>query len=487
MLKRSIIIIVAVCLAVAGIHYGWGRLSDSIKVDPPQLVSVRRDLFIHEILGRGSVDSARNQEVRVRVEGAGQAGLTIVYVIDEGSLVQEDDLLIELESSRLREQTEAQQIAVINSEARLTQSKTDLATAELTLTEYLEGKFQQDRMTIENRIFTAGEQVKTQQDNLAHSQRLFDRGYVTQAQVDAALFELERALQTIEQAHLDLRVLETFTKARMVMQYTAAIDTARSKVAADTKTLQIDTDRLAHLVQQLANCQIYAPTAGQVVYYMPRWGSEEHLIREGRRVMDREILLHLPDPTQMQVKGLINEANVRFVKPGQRATIRLEAFLNDVFDGEVTMVNPYPEPSSWQGGTMSREYLTTVRILNPPYGVKTGLTAEARIVVKEIPDALLLPTQAIFAHGGRRYAITFNDGKWDKVEVVVGPANDREVVILSGLSEGDEVVLGASVHRDQVDLPRIEEGFEEETDFEEYDTEYENREYVNPEGGSVAP
>ncbi|MCL2005203.1 MAG: efflux RND transporter periplasmic adaptor subunit [Planctomycetaceae bacterium] len=474
MLKRAFFILCVVAILGVGGYYGWGRLQETVRIDPPQLVSVRKDVFVHEILGRGSVDSAKNVEIRCRVEGAGQAGLTIVYVIDEGTLVKEGDLLIELESSRLKDDTERQQIVVINSESRLTQSKADLGTAKLTLEEYLQGKLEQDRMSIANRIFVANEQVSTQQDNLTHSQRLFERGYITQAQVDAALFELERATQTIEQARLDLRVLNTLTQERMIMQYQAAIDTARAKVAADEKTLEIDTGRLEHLVQQLANCRIYAPSDGQVVYFTQRWGGEETLIREGRRVMDREILLHLPDPTQMQVKGLINEANVRFVKPGQRATIRLEAFLNDTFQGEVTMVNPYPEPSNFQGGAMSREYMTTIRIYDPPEGVKTGLTAEARIVVNEIPDALLLPTQAIFTHGGRRYAITFNDGRWDKVEVITGPANDRDVVILSGLSEGDEVVLGSQVHRDKVDLPRVEDDLQRSDDSEEDDGPYES-------------
>jgi len=86
-----------------------------------------------------------------------------------------------------------------------------------------------------------------------------------------------------------------------------------------------------------------------------------------------------------------------------------------------------------------------------------GLTAEVRIVVNEIPDVLLLPMQAVFQHGGKMYAITFNEGKWDKVEVRTGSANDREVVILEGLNEGDEVVLGAWAHRDRVDLPRLEQ------------------------------
>ena len=426
-------------------------------METPQLVTVKRGAFIHEILGRGSVDSAQNEEVRVRVESAGQGGLTIETVIPEGTLVKKGDQLATLSSAWLAEQAERQLVTVINSRAKLEQSRADLKTAELALTEYQAATFVQQRKTIENEIFAATEQVKTQEDNLAHFKRLLDRGYVTNAQVEAYWVEYEKAVKTKEIAEIKLSGLDTFTQARMVTQYAAAVETNKAKVEADEQTLQIDAERLEHLNRQLANCTIYAPSDGQIVYYMPRWGGDENLIREGKKVLDKDVLFQLPDPMQMQVKGLINEANVRHVKPGQRATIRLEAFLNQTFDGVVTLVNSFAEPSGWQGGAMSREYLATIKILNSPEGVRTGLTAEARIIVNEIPNALLLPSQAIFTYGGKTYAVTYKEGKWDKVEVKTGHTNEKEVVILEGLNEGDEVVLGAWVHRDKVDLPKIEE------------------------------
>jgi RND family efflux transporter MFP subunit len=467
MLKRSLIVLVVVGLLVGSGYYVLGWLQKTVKVEPPQMVSVRRDMFVHEILGRGSVDSAQNTEIRVRVESARMGGLTIVYVVPEGTLVKTGDLLVELDSAWLREQTDRQQVTVIASESRLTQSKSDLETAKLTLTEYIDGTFVQQMKTNENEIFAAEEAVRTQEYQFVFVKRQRERGYVTESQVEAALFEYDKAVNTLELAENKLEVLKTFTKEKMVSQYKAAIESAEAKVKGDEKTLGIDTARWEHLKTQLSNCKIYAPSDGQVVYFMPRWGGENDLIREGKGVNDKEILLLLPDPSQMQVKGLVNEANVRFVRPGQKASIRLEAFLNEIYEGEVTDVKQYAESAGWGGQAMSREYLTTVKILNSPEGVRTGLTAEVRITVNEIPSALLLPKLAVLTHGGKTYAITHKEGKWDKVEVTVGPANDKEVVILEGLGEGDEVVLGAWIHRENVDLPKIEEEVRETADPDE--------------------
>jgi len=471
MLKRLLFFLVVFALISVGGYYLWGRLRETVKVDPPQLVTVKRGMFVHEVLERGNVDSAQNTEIRCRVEGASSStssgGLSITFVVEEGTLVKEGDLLVELESAALRENVVKQRIVVLGSTAKLEQSRATLKNAELSLLEYLEGTYEQNRKTIENELFAAEETVRTQEDSLSYYQKLLEKGYITDSKVDADLIELQKAENAKEIAEMKLLHLEKFTKPKLVTLYETAIITAKADVEKDEETLKLDVERLEHWEEQVRRCTIHAPREGQVVYYLPRYATDEDIIREGKRVREREILLLLPDPTQMQVKGLVNEANIRLVKPGQKATIRLEAFPNQVFDGIVKTVSDYPEPGSFYGSQMSKEYMTIVTVLNPPEGIKTGLTAEARIVVSEIPNALLLPIQAVFEYGGTMYAITYNDGVWGKVEVKTGSANDREVVILEGLNEGDVVVLGAWAHRDKISLPQLEVKPEDGENFDE--------------------
>jgi len=491
MLKRSLFFLVVIVLLATVGYYGWGRLRDTVKVDPPQLVTVKRGQFVHEILDRGSIDSARNTDIPCMVESqAAGTNITIVYVVPEGTIVEEGDLLVELDSPTLHENLQTQETNVISAEATLAQAQAGLRTSNIQLREYLEGVYEQERTVIENRIFSADEQVRTLENDLVHSQRLLERGYTTQAQVEAALIERDKAKNTLKMEKINLNVLETLTRERRITQLEAAIASDAAAVAAAERTLQNRQNRFKYLQEQLERCKIYAPRSGQVVYFMPRWGNEDQLIREGLRVNERQVLLQLPDPTQMQVRALVNEANVRLVRPGQKATIRLEAFPNQVFEGIVRAVNDFPEPTSWHGTSMSREYLTTVTVLNPPEGIRVGLTAEVRIVVNEISNVLLLPIQAVFEYGKKMYAVTFNEGRWDKVEVVTGSANDREVVILEGLNEGDTVVLGAWAHRDKINLPVLEqeprrdaEDIDEEMFLEMMRRELEGQQQERPAGG----
>ncbi len=452
-LKTLLIVLILATVIVAGGYASWSRYSEQVKETPPQMVTVKKGVFVHEILERGSVDSASNVDIRCQVESAG--GVTILWVIPEGSIVKKGDLLVELDSSTLRENVTKQAIAVLASLSTLAESEAALATAKLVLEEYQQGKFEEEKKTIEIAKYTADEAVKTKENDIKFYKRLLERDYVTQSKVQTDLIDLEKAKLDAQIAELKLTVLENYTKKKNEIQYQADIAKAEAKVESDRTSLQLEKDRETHLKSQRANCRILAPQDGQVVYFMTRWGGEEDLIREGKKVYEREILLRLPDISQMQVKGLVNEANIRLLKVGQTATIRLEAFPSQIFRGIVRDVNDYPEPSHFMGGSMSKEYMTTIMILDPPKGIKPGLTAEAKITVAEMNDALILPMQSVFEHGGKTYALTFREGQWDKIEVKTGPTNDQEVVILEGLNAGDSVVLGAWAHRDRVNLPKL--------------------------------
>ena len=87
--------------------------------------------------------------------------------------------------------------------------------------------------------------------------------------------------------------------------------------------------------------------------------------------------------------------------------------------------------------------------------IKSGMTADVRILVETRPGVLLVPIEAIVKEEGKSYVkpVTLaEDGKTkkkgDKVEVKVGKSNDREMEIVSGLDEGDEVAIDPASSKD---------------------------------------
>jgi hypothetical protein len=223
-------------------------------------------------------------------------------------------------------------------------------------------------------------------------------------------------------------------------------------------------EELERLKEQVEKCTIRAPEAGQVVYAneTDRRGRETIIIEEGTQVRENQVLIRLPDPKRMEVEAKINEAKVTQVEAGMTATIRLDAFPDLRLPGTVEEVNEYPEPTSWFMGT-NKEYGTTVTIDEAPPGLRPGLTAEVRILVERQNDVLMLPVLAVFQHGRKFYCIVPTEQGLQPREVKLGSSNDKVVIILEGVKEGDKVVMNAGAVRDEVELPEIKQPAAEET------------------------
>lgn len=447
------LVIFTVIVAILGLggYFIWAGMASAVKKAPPEMADVVQERFVHEIVDRGSVDSEGSPEVMVEVESAGE--LKIKFIAPEGTSVQKGDVLVELNTATLLENVTKQQLEVNKSQAALVKAQSDLTTAELTLKEYEDGKFPESRQTILNKMFTAEEALRTAEENKRFNVRLLQRGYTTETEVEQNETAIRKAKLDYDAAVNELAVLDRYTFEKTVVQYKSSIETAKAEQKSAEENLRLDQERLEHLQKQLDLCTIRSPEAGQVVYFVDRW--DDTVLKEGASVYSRQKLIKLPDVSKMQVKGVVNEANIRLVKPGQPATIRLEAFPDRIFQGSVDKVNEYPEPAWGSNNSMTKEYGTSIKIVDPPTEIKPGLTAKITITVRVIEDAVIIPIQSVFEHGGKTYALSYDDGVWDKIEVKTGPTNEKVVVIEEGLKQGQKVVLGAWQYRDMVDLPPI--------------------------------
>ena len=420
---------------------------------------VKRGVFLHEVTDRGNVESAQNEDIRCNVES--MSGVLIVWIIPEGTAVEEGEVLVRLDSSNLEERFANQDVTVTNTKAAVIQAEADKEVARLAKLEYEEGTYFKERTVIRNKILKAEEDLSRATENRGYTEKLLALGYVTELQLKADKAKEEQLQNDLGSAELEMDVLEKYTKPKMLEQYTAAEKTADSLLTSANRRNSIETTRLNYLEKQVEYCTIRAPKAGQVVYASPAgpFRRDNEIIKEGNTARERQVLIRLPDPKQMQVAGMVNEASVSLVKVGQPASITLQAMPNQVFHGTVKLVNDYPEPDGFMG-SMAKEYKCIITMDDleslPPNiraGIRPGLTAQIKIDVTDpsIEDMpILVPVQTLFEHAGKYYCITCENGKWDKVPVEVGTTNDKEVVIKSGLTEGMRVVQGAWRYIDRV-------------------------------------
>ena len=492
LLRKILIRLFLISLVLAVLALIWGLLPSaqwSAKGRGPLTIKVQRRNFIHEITERGTVESASNVEVRCEVKSRNSSGIQILYIVPEGTYVTpvpdwepadpenpEDppDLLVTLDSSALESEQTQKQIVCANSESAVIQAKNTLETAKITMDEYLHGTYVEKKKEFAAAVAVAEENFTRAEEYYEYSRLLHSKGYISDKELQANAFDVEKKSLDRDKSNTSLEVLEKYSKPKMLLELEADIGSAEAKLNAAEQSYQLDLEELALVDEQVVNCTIRAPEAGQVVYanITDRRGGTEVIIEEGTTVRERQVIIKLPDPKRMQVTASVNEAKITLVKPGMFVEIRLDAFAELKLEGVVERVNKYPAPTSFFSSSV-KEYETTIRIKNGKVDhsadepaqveaageeeelaeLRPGMTAEVKIRVEEFPDVLQVPVQAVIEHGGKHYCIVLGSSGVSAQEVEIGSTNDKTVVIHKGLDEGDEVVLNAASHREDASLP----------------------------------
>src|SRR6185437_2940093 len=102
--------------------------------------------------------------------------------------------------------------------------------------------------------------------------------------------------------------------------------------------------------------------------------------------------------TQLSILTQVNEVDVPHIKPGQNATVTLDAFPNETFVGKVQSVDSIGTISS---GVVT--YNVYISMVEPPTSIKAGMTASVAIQTARADDVVYVPTAAIQTANGSSY------------------------------------------------------------------------------------
>ena len=244
-------------------------------------------------------------------------------------------------------------------------------------------------------------------------------GVVAQAALDDAQRSYEMAVNKQEVAKAQLLVSQ------------AKINQGQAQVAQSRATLD-------QLQQQLSYTTIVAPIDGLVLSRDVEIGDAvSSILVLGSNAT---LIMTLGDTSQVYVKGKVDEADIGKVYLGQPARIKVESFKDKSFDGKVTKISPMGA---------EKDNVTTFEVRasidNPSGELKAAMTANAEIILEEHHGKLIVPEGALIYDKDKKASVELpdpngKDGK-RKVSVTVGISNGAKTEILSGLNEGQQVVL----------------------------------------------
>lgn len=441
--------------------------------------AVRKGTLAITVTERGNLESAANVTLTSRVEGT----TVIIRIVEEGTAVKKGDLLVELDSSKHRNDATQQQIALKQAESaerqasenlaiQKTQNDSDIAAAQLKLDlaildleKYKKGEYVQQRSAIEGEITLASETLTRAMEKYEFTKRLAKKGYSTISELEADRIAVTKAEIDAGVAKEKLRVLGEYDSKRQLAEKEsnareferelervrrkaqAAIVQAEADHGARKLTADVERTKYERLLAQIEACKLFAPQDGLVVYANERGsrmsGSQDVTISEGAQVRERQAIINLPDVTRMRVSARIHESKIDMVHEGLAANIRVDARPGEVFHGHVSTVSLVPLSGSWPNYNL-KEYATNISIADSVEKVsslKPGLTAEVEILVAKLENVLMIPLESVIERGGRHFVFVLTAESVARREVKVGRHNDVHMEIKEGLSEGQEVVV----------------------------------------------
>ncbi|WP_257304939.1 efflux RND transporter periplasmic adaptor subunit [Geothrix campi] len=278
-----------------------------------------------------------------------------------------------------------------------------------------------------------------------------------QANLHAAQSDLISATANLTQARSDFER----AKANRAAGIISAADFERAKTAFDTAQAAQETARRraeqakANVSQShvgLGFSTISAPMDGVVTARRIELGETAV---PGIQNQPGTVLLTVSDMSKVEAEMEVDEASIPSVKLGQEAQVRIDAYPNQTFQGQVTEVGG--SPILKLSTNEATKFKVKIWIKDPPLTIKPGLSVQADIFTGSRDQALAIPFQALVMReiklkpgetrkpGAPREeegVFLQQGGKAKFVAVKTGLMGDLSVEVLSGLKGGETLITG---------------------------------------------
>jgi HlyD family secretion protein len=391
--KRIIIIsaIVVVLVLIVGVAVAFSH--GSSKIDPSKLAKVEKGDLAKSVVATGKVEPITKVEVKSKA-----SGIVKKLLVEYGDRVKKGQLLAQLDKVEI--------------EAGVEQSRASLEAAQA------------------NRKGAEADYERAKVDAESPDVPLLKRAYDRAVQMAKDGVVSESALDDAERAYKLAVNKQNVARAQMTVLQ-AKIAQAQAQVAQDQANLK-------QLLEQLNYTDIVSPIDGIILSRDVEMGDAvSSILVLGSSAT---LVMTLGDTSQVYVKGKVDESDIGRVYLSQPARIKVESFKDKTFNGVVTKISPMG---------VEKDNVTTFEVrasINNPGGeLKAEMTANAEIILDEHKGVLQVPEGAIIYDKDRKASVEVPDPKSKdgqrKVAINIGISNGAKTEVLSGLKEGDEVIL----------------------------------------------
>jgi HlyD family secretion protein len=386
-----VVLIIVIVVAAAGVAVA--RMVSGGSIDPNRIAKVTRADVARSVVATGKIQPITKVEVKSKA-----SGIVEKLYVDINSHVTKGQPLAQLDQQEILDQVEAQ--------------RAQLAAAQANVGTY-EANIEQDRVN------ASAPDLPMYKQTLERNQEMQKAGVVSRQALDDANRDYLAALTRRDSAHAQI-----------------GVDSAKLK-QAQAQVLQSQAS-LKQLEEQLGYTTIVAPMDGVILSRDVEMGDAvSSILVLGSTAT---LIFTEGDTNEVYVQGKVDESDISHVYMGQPARIKVESFRDRIFNGKVTKIAPLG---------VEKDNVTTfevrVSIENPGGELKANMTANAEILLDEHKNVLSVPENAVLYDSQKNASVQIPDKSqkegFRKVPVKVGLSDGSKTEILSGLKEGDQVIL----------------------------------------------
>ncbi len=391
--RRWVLLGVIALVLVGGIFGIAAALRPNHQIDPSKLASVERGDIARSVVATGKITPLAKVEVKSKA-----SGLVKKVYVEYGDRVKQGRVLVELDKEQLEAQVEEQRANLLAAQAAQ----------------------QSAEATYERNVVDAqGPDVPFLKATADRDRKLAADGLIAASVLDDG----DRAYQ--------LALNKRLSAQRNVSVSQAEVAKAKAQVAQAQAAL-------ASVEEDLRNSTIVSPMDGLVLSRDVEVGDAvSSILVLGSQAT---LVMTLGDMSTVYVLGKVDQADIGKVYLGQPARIVVESFKDKKFEGKVTKISPLG---------VEKDNVTTfevrVSIQNPSGELKANMSANAEIILEEKHSVLLIPESAVIYDKDKHTSVEVPDPKADngrrKVPAKLGISNGVKTELVSGLNEGQKVVL----------------------------------------------
>lgn len=147
----------------------------------------------------------------------------------------------------------------------------------------------------------------------------------------------------------------------------------------------------------------------------------------------------IANPGNMKFVANVDESDIGKVVIGQKGLVSLDAYPDEIFEGEVTKI-AFAAITTRGGGTAFPVDITLPENIDQCF--KVGMNGDAELIIAEKSEVLIVPPEAISTKKGETYLQVIEGRSVKEIKVEKGLESDTQVEIISGVSEGQLIITG---------------------------------------------